>query len=200
MMELTGSMLLSTGVVTVLTLVMLLLRQTPPRPEQFAWLALVCTAGSWAVLVPAKLWEGTKGEAILRRFVMLVIGLGFGMLSYTLDDLLLVSLPNDSMFPRIDSPVAGSGFFDNYSQPLLNAYLVYFGFLFFAVRWWRQADPLRTTRLSLWSTACAVFVTWALTMFWPFPQPWGYMVAGIISISVQLTSPWMTHQERYQRA
>jgi len=131
---------------------------------------------------------------------MLVIGLGFGFFAWTLDDALLVTLPNDTFLPGFNRQIASPNFFDSYGQPLLNAYLAYFGFLFFAVRWWRQADPLRSTRLSLWSTACAVFVTWVLTMFWPFPQPWGYMVAGIMSISVQLTSTWLPYQERSQRA
>jgi hypothetical protein len=34
-----------------------------------------------------------------------------------------------------------------------------------------------------------VFVAWLVNLFWAFPQPWGLMVAGIMSIAVQLASP-----------
>ena len=50
-------------------------------------------AGAWAVLMPAKLWEGTRGEQALRRFALLVIGLVFGAAAFGLDRLLLVNLP-----------------------------------------------------------------------------------------------------------
>ena len=71
------------------------------------------------------------------------------------------------------------------------AFLAYFGFLFVLLRWWRQADPVRSARLSLWATACTVLVAWVLNLFWPFPQPWGIMVAATMSIAVQLASPWV---------
>jgi hypothetical protein len=29
-----------------------------------------------------------------------------------------------------------------------------------------------------------------LNLVWPFPQPWGLAVAGIMSLAVQLASPW----------
>jgi hypothetical protein len=71
------------------------------------------------------------------------------------------------------------------------AYLAYFGFLFLLVRWWRGADPLRSTRLSLLGTSSALFVAWLLNFVWPFPQPWGLMATATISIAVQLASPWV---------
>ena len=35
-----------------------------------------------------------------------------------------------------------------------------------------------------------VFVAWLINLLWPFPQPWGLMVAATISLAVQLASPW----------
>jgi hypothetical protein len=37
---------------------------------------------------------------------------------------------------------------------------------------------------------------WIVDCIWRFPQPWGLMVAAIISISVQLVSPYMSQQDR----
>ena len=85
------------------------------------------------------------------------------------------------------------------ASPLLYAYLAYFGSLFFFVGWWKQSDPLRRTRLSIWNTVVSVFVAWAITCVWPFPQPWGLMVAAIMSTSVQLVSPFVPQPERVAR-
>ena len=75
-------------------------------------------------------------------------------------------------------------------------YLAYFGFLFVILRWWRMADPLRTVRLSLWSTVWCVAWAWLLAQVWWFPQPWGLMLAGVIAMSTQLASPWVPPEDR----
>ena len=84
-------------------------------------------------------------------------------------------------------------------SPLIYTYLAYFGALFAIVRWWKQADPLRGTRLSLWTTGFTVFAAWMVDWFWSFPQPWGVMTAAIISTSVQLVSPFVPEHERSDR-
>jgi hypothetical protein len=153
--------------------------------------------GSWCILIPAKVWEGSRGDPALRRFVMLAIGLGFGAIAFGLLNWLMISL---SAFSA--SPMGGPArefktrFFDSTGAPLPIAFLAYFGFLFLIVRWWRFADPARSTRVSIWHTAVAVFCSWILTIFWPFPQPWGVMVAATIAISVQLASSWLSPAER----
>jgi hypothetical protein len=197
--ELCGSMLLSAGVAAVISFVLLMVRGQRVLPEQYAWLALVGTLGSWAILIPSKSWEGTKGDAVQRRFVMMVAGLAFGAVAYGLNHLLMVNLPFDLPIRR-GSSLAGSfgaGFYAADGTPLLYAYLAYFGFLFLIVRWWRQADPLRSTRLSLMATAMCLLAAWVLHQVWTFPQPWGLMVAATISIAVQLASPW-TPKKRYE--
>jgi len=195
--QLIGSLLLSAATCLVVALVVMFLRGETPEPNQYAWLAMSSILGSWCVLVPAKIWEGSRGDAALRRFVMLAIGLAFGAIAFGLLNWLMISLSAYSA-----SPMGGparefkSGFFDSLGAPKMIAFLAYFGFLFLIVRWWRLADPARSTRLSIWHTAVAVFCSWALTLFWPFPQPWGVMVAATIAISVQLASPWLSPTER----
>ena len=79
-------------------------------------------------------------------------------------------------------------------------YVAYFTFLMPVLRWWRQADPLRSSRFSLWSTA--VCIGWAalFSLAWPFPPPWGMMTAATIAVSVQLAAPWLDPQQRFRRA
>ena len=197
--QLVGSMLLSAVACIVLSLVMMILRGESIEPNLYAWLAASSVLGSWAVLIPAKLWEGQRGDAVLRRFVMLVIGLVYGAASFVLANFLLIDLHFDRKFGSIvDYRNFGSDFFSDSGSPRILAYLAFFGFMFVIVRWWRQADPLRSTRLSIWHTAVAVVLSWLVAGFWAFPQPWGLMLAATIAISVQLAAPWLTPAERAQ--
>lgn len=183
------------GALTAMTmcLVMILLnsfRSTDPRPEQYAWLLLVSIIGTWAVMIPSKFWEGTKGDAMVRRFVLMVIGMGLGAIAFLSAEYLEVRLPYDPKFTQPHSYQLPPSFYSA-GQPLIMAYLACFGTLFVLIRWWRQTDPLRTTRMSLGAMIVSVVVAWFVAAMWIFPQPWLMMAAGAISASVQLASPWV---------
>lgn len=199
--ELLGSMVLGAVVCLVMSLVLSLLlgdfaderSAWLDALSRYAWLSVVSIVGTWGVMIPTKLWEGTQGESSLRRFWMMVIGLALGVFAFASQELLVVELPH--MFEVrpffVDSP-AGDG--DTHS---LLSYLTYFGFLMLVFRWWRLADPLRNARLSLWTTAVCVTFSMALYLLWPFQQdwyilaqPWGFMTAATIAIATQLASPW----------
>ena len=188
--DLSGSMLVAAGVSAALGVIMVLLRGATFQPEQYAWLVLTSTLGSWFVLAPAKLWEGTRGDTSLRRFGLMLLGLGLGAVTWGLDRYLWVDLSYEMLTTAGAGKSLGHSFYDPQGQPQLFAYLAYFGFLFLLPRWWRQADPLRSTRVSLWSTGVCVVVAMALNLIWPFPQPWGLMAAATTSLAVQLSSPW----------
>ncbi|HEY2827115.1 MAG TPA: protein kinase, partial [Pirellulales bacterium] len=197
--QLLGSLLLSTVICFVVGLVVMLLRGRPVDTVQYAWLAASSTLGSWAVLIPAKFWEGSRGDAALRRFVMLAMGLVIGAAAYGLMSWLMVSLHHELHFDdRSPFQLFHNEFYNAEGSPELVAFLAYFGFLFVIPRWWKQADPLRGTRLSIWCTLCVVFWSWVLTLFWGFPQPWGLMLTATVAIAVQLSSPWLSVSERAQ--
>ncbi len=194
--ELIGSLLGSALVAAVTCVVMMLIYshgRTALRPERVAWLLLTSTAGAWAILIPAKLWEGTRGEPSVRRFVMMVAGLAVGMLACVAADALLVDLPASSGLPfvphlfhfnRDPALYAADG------RPLMLAYAAAFATLFLLLRWWRQTDPLRRKQLSLGSLIVCAILASLVADLWQFPQPWLPMAAAAISISVQLASPW----------
>jgi hypothetical protein len=200
--ELTGSMLFSALVAAVLTWIALLSQgQTLDGSVSgwavFAWLVVTSVFGSWMLLTLGKFWEGDEGDHAVRRFVMLLAGLALGFVAFATAELLMVSPLNfDRWTARAipDNQLTG-WFFDADGQPLVAAYLIYFGGLFALLRWWGQTDPLRSVRLSWMATAKCVVGAWILSMFLPFPQPWGYLLVVTVSVATQLAAPWINEKK-----
>ena len=194
--ELVGSLLGGALVAITMCVVVVILHSFHnqiPHPEQCAWLVLMSIVGTWAVLVASKFWEGTQGEPMLRRFILLVVGLGVGVLAFEVAELLMVKM---AVFPPPARNYELPASFYDRGEPLLPAFLACFGTLFVVIRWWRQGDPLRATRLSLWATFVCVVLAALVAAAWQFPQPWLPMMAGVISVSVQLSSPWLHPRRR----
>jgi hypothetical protein len=69
------------------------------------------------------------------------------------------------------------------------AYLSYFGLAFFALRWWRMADPRRSQRFSFGPILAAGFWGLILLLIWPQAMRGaGALLAA--PIIIQLVSPW----------
>jgi len=69
------------------------------------------------------------------------------------------------------------------------SYVIYFAVTFFALRWWRMADPRRSSRFSFLPLLAAGF--WGLLPLLIWPQPWRGAVALVMTAAiVQLVSPW----------
>ncbi|MCG2683968.1 MAG: serine/threonine protein kinase [Planctomycetales bacterium] len=200
--ELAGSLLVGTLTAAVICVVAVLIEgyfisSVAPKAEQFAWLLLVGTAGICAVLVPAKFWEGFRGEPVLRRFLMMVLGMCVGAIAFGLSEALMAGLPPAAGYPDPPGYKLPPSFYDAVDgRPLLMAHVACFGTLFLVMRWWRQADPLRPTRISPWAVFLSVAVAGLVAHLWQFPQPKLPMIAGTISISVQLAAPWMRPANR----
>ncbi len=194
--ELLGSMILAALVAAASTAVLGLVFPEQ-RIEDYVWVLLVGTLGAWAILIPSKTWEANHGERVLRGLVLLAAGLLVGVAAFGITQGLQVNLSND------DDLAAGSlqayewMSFDG--TLAYGTHLAYFGFLLALPRWWRIAHPLRKTRLSVGAVVLAVLWAWGLSLFWEYPQPWGMVVAAIISVSVQLSSPWIDTRPRWTR-
>ena len=137
--ELLGSLLGSTLVAAVMCVVMVLVESFRadavgfPRPEQFAWLLLVAVAGSWAVLIPSKFWEDARGDAMARRFLLMVIGMGVGAAAFCASEWLMVGLPPAAGYPKPLAYKLPPSFYAVDGRPLLMAYVACFGTLFLLV-------------------------------------------------------------------
>jgi hypothetical protein len=201
--ELTGSMLMSALVVGVVSFLALIVTETPINDSvqtwtSFTWLSIVSLLGTWLLLIPAKLWEGSEGDQVRRRFVNLLLGLALGVIGYGLSGYLGVRLATQEW---IDLPLAWrppTGAFSAGGVPELPAYLAFFGGIFLLLRWWGQADPLRPGRFSLWATVVTLFVACVWQIFWPFPQPWSLSIPVTMSIALQLSSSWLSEKDRNQ--
>jgi len=197
--ELTGSFLMAAIVSAVLCLIILVaggrnLDGSVDTWTFFTWLTVSSVAGAWLVLGLAKFWEGHEGDDILRRFVMLVAGLAIGVAAFAVCDMLMVRLSTKEMFNVLELPsdVIPKGIYASDGTPGLTPFLAYFATLFLVLRWWRQVDPLRKTRFSLWATIVCALVA----MLIPWQIPWGFLLAVTTSVAVQLSAPWMSSSER----
>lgn len=204
--ELIGSMLAAAAVAVVTCLLMGIMvnlagEETVSLAQltRFGWLILVSIAGAWAVMIPSKFWEGSQGDAKLRRFTLLAVGLALGAIAAGAAGFLLADLPHNGQFIETDldhlTGMRHTGLQADRIVPQVTHYLAAFGLLFFLLRWWRQADPMRKSRLSLWWLFLSALMAALVSDACGFPQPWLVMVACAISVSVQLASPWV-HPER----
>ena len=169
-------------------------RGMPLQIEQCAWLYLVSLAGAWLVLAAAKFWEGSPGERMLRHFILMTIGFGLGLAAFGVAEVFLVRLPIDRDLTNRAGRAAARwvppAFYQD-GRPTAMAYMAVFATLLAVLRWWLDADPMRSTRLSLWSLVVTVVFAHFIAMAWQFPEPWLMMVAACMSVSVQLSSPWV---------
>jgi hypothetical protein len=196
-------MLMSAIVVSVVTFLALIIAGIPIDGStqtwtSYSWMALMSLLGTWFLLAPAKMWEGKEGDEVRRRFFNLVLGLVMGLVGFGLSDFLGVHMVGRDIVdtPSVMSPPHGA--FGSNGIPQLPAFLAYFGGLFLWMRWWNQADPLRTARFSFWSTFVTLLVALVWHAVWPFPQPWSLAIPVTMSVALQLSSTWITTQQRSQ--
>ncbi len=208
--ELIGSMLGGAVVAVTMCLVMGLVVSLGSQQglsidnySQYGWLILMSVVGTWTILVPTKAWEGSRGEPRLRRFVLMVFGLLLGLVAAGATVGLIVDLPHDGDFPSLEmGEITGL-----HSMPMsadhalsqMKYYVVAFGLLFLTVRWWRQTDPLRKSRLNLWTMFGCAFMAALIADACGFPQPWLVMFACAVSVALQLSSPWVHPRQRFAR-
>ena len=203
--ELAGSMLASAAIAAVLTVAMSAIGggdwispATSTETSKItgpAWLWLAITAASWTLLTAGKFWEHSTGEQVKRRFVLLVLGLAFGGAAFLSNRFLMVNMLGGGVAVEASNPIS-RGMIDATGAPLLSCYLAFFGGLFVLMGWWKQTDPLRTSRLRIAPIVLSVLAAGVLTAIFDFPLPWGLLLAGGISTTVQLASPWLKPQDR----
>ncbi len=193
-----GSLLISAAVAGILSFgAMALSGRGDNWVSFYAWMAATATVGSWMMLTLGKFWEGSAtASPYRRRLLMLGVGVAIGCASWGLQEVLMV---NNPAFYHNSRGYVSLGAFGHAGAPFVSggvptalSHVGFFGLLFAILSWWKQIDPLRPTRISLWSTALCLL--WGLIL--PFPAAHGLALAGILSIAVQLPSPWINHDQR----
>jgi hypothetical protein len=192
--QLLGSLLVAGGVAAAACLPLASFTGQFAPPEQYAWLVAVSALGAWSLLIVGKLWEGADGEPLVRRIVLLFLGLALGAMAWQTDAALML----DSRLALVSgNPIHEwdlvRTMYDHAGKPLAAAYLAYYGAVFAVPAWWRQSDPRRSARVSLFATMWVGLVAWLANLVWPFPQPMGIFSVVVMSLAVQLSATWQGH-------
>jgi serine/threonine protein kinase len=163
--------------------------------SQVAQFSGTLLAGSWLVLVQAKLTEGTAMDAATRRIGLVLSGLAIGGLSLWLNQVLVVNVPTADSFHAAFDHVGPHQLLEK-GQPSITGYMIFFGGLLALRRWWRQADSFRSKRLAIGAIVPSALVGLALTALFAFPTVWGTVWAASLSATVQLSATWLSPSER----
>jgi len=207
--ELLGSMIVAAVIASMLAVLGCAFVSETLSLELYLWVAIVATLGSWAVMVPTKLGEGRVEDQAPLRFGLLIAGALVGVVACGAADILLLELPVVGELAIQPWDTLADGFLrTHHSGALREAYrsgavplslptaTAYFAFLFVTLRWWRQAEYARPSRVSFWSIITCTVAAFLLSFIWWFPQPLGAVVAGIVAFTTQLSSPWMPPSKR----
>src|SRR5262245_62127136 len=127
---------------------------------------------------------------------MLVLGLVFGAIAFATSQYLMVNLGHESVGGGLAARPLVQGMYDSSGTPRWPAFLAYFGAVFSTIGWWKQCDPLRSSRLRIAPILITVLAAWIWQLVLPFPQPGGFMSVGAIAIATQLSAPWLSSRER----
>jgi hypothetical protein len=157
-------------------------------------LLLLALALTWAMLLGSVGADYRTADSWGRRFRLGGLGLLVGVLAFWLDGWHL---------PKPASPMASSG--ERYVFGLLQMdtetasaawhYLLYFGGVLTAGRWWLLAAKDRKDRFGLFPLMAASFWGGLLVFLWPWiagsPVAGGIVPLVIAAAAVQLSSPWV---------
>ena len=156
----------------------------------FTWLTLISIVGCWALIVCSKGWEHQHqdGGDWPRRLVLVGIGLAVGAIAFFSAgsfNLNLTQMAIEDFQARQTSQFVIRG------VPLFPAYLIFFAGLFGILRWWRQTDPVRKTRLSILNVVVCLIWATLFSHLLNVPLTGNCILAAVMSIAVQLASPWL---------
>lgn len=156
---------------------------------------------AWAVLVPSKLWEGTRVQTHIRRFTLIAVGCLVGAAGFWLHQNLMVDVDYD-MWGRgghafaLFETAGSHSLVNGDSQPSLAGYILFFGALFGLRRWWRHTDAFRKKRFRVSTLLLTALAGFVLPMLFAFPHLWGLMWAVAISTVAQVSAVWVPPAQR----
>jgi hypothetical protein len=182
--ELANSMLWSAPMAALLVLpaAIMLGINLESSPQQVAYLYGLSLLGTWATLIPNKIFEGRALDMSTRRLIALVAGLVVGGIAIFLGRSLQLGLPLQRQFFGHPQDL----------EPL------YFAAMYGAsAGWFGLAVRDRRKRFRLIPIALTAFLGAALLPLWPYERPDGLIAAVLIATTTQIVSPWSEQAARY---
>ena len=154
------------------------------NPQQVAYLYGMGLIGTWAALIPNKLFENRSLDMSSRRLIALVAGLVVGAVGIVLARALQLGLPLQHYYfgnPQDLDPL-------------------YFGAMYAAsAGWYGLAARDRRKRFRLVPIGLTALLAVLLTPLWPYERFDGVALAALIACTVQIVSPWSEQGSRYAR-
>jgi hypothetical protein len=158
----------------------------------YLWITITSIACCWAALLTGKAWESRDESEGFRRMTMVLTGFLIGVFSYGVARFLHADLGLLAMHENRNAIARPIGL--PFAPP--TACVLVFSVLFGLLRWWRQADPLRRTRVSIWSVGLCMMWAIVLCGLFSLPTVSGCILAFAVSISIQFASPWLHPDQR----
>ena len=158
-----------------------------------AWSTCICVVASWAVLIFGRMQLADDSDPVTRRIVMLIVGVLIGGFAFLTGNFLDVDFSTNA--PNSFNPLLVTGSFETPGGSLI-ANLLFFASMFGLLRWWRQTDPTRRTRLSLWSVGLCLVWAALISHAINFAPLWNCISIATIAIAVQLSSSWIPRAQR----
>ena len=194
------SLSISLAAVVLVTATVHLATPLLPNIVDVAYFGAVTLMAAGALIIPAKYWEGKASDNLLRRLTQGSIGVGVGAVAFKLQQFLMLSDTN-LLHAEGEGILSGSqlgriSVINSQGLPTLAGFMMFFGLLFAARRWWWQADSFRKSRFRISSTLVSLFLGFVLTAMLPFPNNLGATWALAISAVVQLSAGWTPQEER----
>ncbi len=184
--ELAASMVWAAPIVALLVLpaTVALSINIDGNPQQVAYLYGMGLIGTWAALIPNKLFENRSLDMSSRRLIALVAGLIVGAFGILLSRALQLGLPLEHRYFANSQDL----------EPL------YFGAMYGAsAGWWGLSSRDRKKRFRLVPIGLTALLAGLLSPLWPYSSPDGVALATLIACTVQIVSPWSEQGARYAK-
>ena len=150
------------------------------------WLSVVSVASVWSILLVSRYFNLEKGIAISHRIVMGAMGAIIGCGAVALQRFLLIdTLPSERFFATL-----------NGEWPLEATMVTFFVASFTLLRWWKNGDPMRKSRLNVGAICVAVVICYGIGLVTHFSMPWPIMFAAVVALSLQIGSSRFSAKRR----
>ena len=160
----------------------------------FTWQTMLSVLAVWLVLGMSKQWTWRPAELWRRVLSLIFAGAAVGALAfYTAStfEIDLVRIAVADFSAKQTESLVYNGI------PKLPAFVICFAALFFLTQLGRYTDPLRRTRMSVMNVilSCIVGIVGSQLLNLPLTAVCSFAI--VISISIQLASPWL-HPDQFQ--
>ena len=159
----------------------------------FTWRTMLSVLAVWLVLGITKQWTWKPADFWIRALSLIFAGAAVGALAFYTASTFEIDLARitiaDFSAKRTETLVYNG-------VAKLPAFVICFAALFYLTQFGRYTDPLRRTRLSVMNVILSCIVGIVGSHLLNLPLTAVCMFAVVISISIQLASPWL-HPDHY---